>query len=54
MEFQVNPRAEEVTIEAVIIRADGTREDRGVVSYWHRNRFRRLAWNIRRKLRRDR
>lgn len=31
-----------VQLEAVVIRADGTREDLGVVSYWHRNPLRRL------------
>ena len=34
----------EATIEVVVIRADGSREDRGVVSYWHKNPLRRLAW----------
>jgi hypothetical protein len=29
--------AKEATIQAVVIRADGTREDLGVVSYWHKN-----------------
>jgi hypothetical protein len=36
--------AREASIEAVIIRADGTREVLGVVSYWHRNPLRRLWW----------
>ncbi|MEA2704742.1 MAG: hypothetical protein QOD63_2687 [Actinomycetota bacterium] len=35
------------TIEAVIIRADGTREDQGIVAYWHRNPLRRWAWRLR-------
>ena len=35
----------QVTIEAVVIRADGTVEDRGVVSYWHKNPLRRWWWN---------
>lgn len=39
-------QAKEASIEAVIIRADGTREDLGVVSYWHRNPLKRLAWRI--------
>lgn len=38
----------QVTIEAVVIRADGTKEDRGVVSYWHKNPLRRLAWRSKR------
>lgn len=32
----------EITIEAVVIRADGTKEDLGVISYWHKNRLKRL------------
>lgn len=38
--------AREVTFEAVVIRADGTRENLGVVSYWHKNPLRRLWWRI--------
>jgi len=37
----------EATIAAVVIRADGTREDLGVVSYYHKNPLRRLAWRLR-------
>lgn len=33
-------------IEAVVIRADGTREDLGTVAYWHRNPLRRWAWRL--------
>ncbi len=40
----------EATIEAVVIRADGTRENLGEVSYWHRNPLKRLVWRIRRWL----
>jgi len=36
----------EVSIEAVVIRADGTREDLGTISYWHRNPIRRWLWAI--------
>ena len=36
----------EVQIEAVVIRAGGTRESLGVVSYWHKNPLRRAAWRI--------
>lgn len=36
----------EATISAVITRADGTIEDLGVVSYWHRNPLRRLVWAV--------
>jgi len=37
----------EASIEAVVVRADGSREDLGVVSYWHKNPLRRLWWRLR-------
>lgn len=37
----------EATIEAVVIRADGTQENLGVISYYHRNPLKRLLWRIR-------
>lgn len=40
----------ELSIEAVVIRADGTVEDLGVVSYWHKNPLRRWAWHIKKGL----
>lgn len=40
----------EATIEAVITRADGRIERLGVVSYWHRNPLRRLAFAVKRKI----
>jgi hypothetical protein len=36
----------EASIAAVVIRADGSRQDLGVVSYWHRNPLRRLWWAL--------
>ena len=36
----------EVTIRAVVTRADGTIEDRGVISYRHKNPLRRLAYKL--------
>lgn len=41
-----------VTMDAVIIRADGTREDLGTVGYWHRNPIKRWGWNARDRWRR--
>lgn len=38
----VEATAQEVSVSAVIIRRDGTREDLGVISYWHRNPLKRL------------
>ncbi len=42
----------EASIAAVVIRADGTREDLGVISYYHRNPLKRIAWNVKKRLRR--
>ena len=33
-------------LSIVVTRADGTVEDLGIVSYWHKNPFKRLAWRI--------
>lgn len=38
--------AQSVTVEAVVIRADGSREDLGRVAYYHRNPLRRWLWRI--------
>lgn len=37
----------EATIEMIVTRADGTVENLGVVSYWHRNPLKRALWGIR-------
>lgn len=39
--------AREASISAVITRADGTVEDLGVISYWHRNPLKRAWWRLR-------
>lgn len=36
----------EASIAAVVTRADGTVEDLGVVSRWHKNPLIRLAWRL--------
>ena len=46
--------AREVQIEAVVIRADGTRENRGVVSYWHKNPLRRVVWRAKHLFKKER
>lgn len=33
-------------IEMIVTRADGTIENLGVVSYWHRNPLKRLLWRL--------
>jgi hypothetical protein len=40
----------EATIEVTVIRKDGTREDHGVVSYYHKNPLKRAAWAAKQKL----
>lgn len=47
-EMKISSGAKEATIEAVIIRADGTVEQLGVISYWHKNPLKRLAWRMKR------
>jgi hypothetical protein len=34
------------TVRAVVTRADGTIEDLGVISYYHRNPLFRWAWRV--------
>jgi hypothetical protein len=41
----------EATIEVTVIRKDGTREDHGVVSYYHKNPLKRAVWALKQKLR---
>ena len=38
--------AKEVAFSATIIRADGSKEELGVISYWHKNIFKRILWRI--------
>jgi hypothetical protein len=40
-------RARQITIEAVVTRADGTVENLGLVAYYHQNPLRRLMWWLR-------
>ena len=46
----VPAEAREASIEVTVIRADGSVERHGTVSYWHRNPFKRMAWRVRRWL----
>ena len=38
----------EASIQATVIRADGSREELGVVSYWHKNPLKRLLHKMKR------
>ena len=42
----------EMALSAVIIRADGTTEELGVIDYWHKNPIKRLIWSLKQLFRR--
>lgn len=46
----VESGAREATIEMIVTRADGTVENLGVVTYWHRNPLKRLWWRTKKYL----
>jgi hypothetical protein len=46
-DISAKSHVQEASISAVVIRADGTREDLGVVSYWHKSWWKRLVWRLR-------
>jgi len=39
-------KVKEMTLSAIITRADGTVEDLGAIQYWHYNPLKRLFWRI--------
>lgn len=49
--METKGRVQKVTWEAVVIRADGSKEDLGTVAYYHRNPLRRWAWAVKNYLR---
>lgn len=36
----------EMSVEAVVIRADGRREPLGTIAYWHKSPVRRFVWRL--------
>lgn len=42
----ISQPVKQATIEAVIIRANGKREDLGVIAYYSSNPFKRFAWRM--------
>jgi hypothetical protein len=38
--------ASSAKLSAVVTRADGTVENLGVISYWHKNPIKRLTWRV--------
>lgn len=51
MNFNATSKPREAKIEAVVIRANGTRQNLGTIAYYHRNPLRRLAWRVRQAVR---
>lgn len=48
MQRQAKGRLSEMSVKAVVTRADGRVEDLGEVSYWHRNPLKRWSRAVRR------
>jgi hypothetical protein len=48
-----NVNAKEIELIATIIRADGTKEELGVIDYWHRNPIKRFIWKLKKLLERN-
>lgn len=45
-ELVARGKAKRITVEATIIRADGTREELGEVAHWDRSRVRQAVWEM--------
>lgn len=45
--MHVSQDVRSASLEATIIRADGTREPLGEIAYYHRNPIRRALWHVR-------
>jgi hypothetical protein len=48
-----NVNAKEIELIATIIRADGTKEELGVIDYWHKNPIKRFIWKLKKLLERN-
>jgi hypothetical protein len=46
MQANTNSKVKSVTVEAVVVRKDGTCEDLGAVAYWSANPLKNLAWKL--------
>jgi hypothetical protein len=42
----------QIELVATVIRADGRREELGVVDYWHKNPIKRFIWSFKKLFRR--
>ena len=50
MEGELKSNAKEIEIQAVIIKADGTKVDLGTIDYWHKNVFKLFLWKVKKWL----
>ena len=48
-----NVNAKEIELIATIIRADGTKQELGVIDYWHKNPIKRFVWKLKKLLERN-
>lgn len=48
--IQTDAKVKEMSLSAVIVRADGTVENLGTIQYWHKNIFKRFIWRIKKWL----
>lgn len=46
MTLKVNQGIDEAKLSAVIIRADGSKEDLGEIAYFSKNPIKRIMWKI--------
>ena len=48
--INTNAKVKQMELSAIIIRADGTKEDLGTIQYWHKNPLKRIIWRIKKWL----
>ncbi len=50
MNIAAQGQPKSMVIEAVVVRANGSVQDLGVIAYYHTNPLKRLLWRIRKSL----
>ena len=48
--MEVNGKVKQMEVSARIIRADGSIQELGVISYWHINPLKQILWRIKKWL----
>lgn len=48
--MQTNLDAKEIQLVATIVRADGTKQELGVIDYYHKNPIKRFIWRFKKWL----